>query len=114
MGLELLQYRGDKDFYLLYDELNGIYDQIVLYDDYEVGEEIDQEGNIISPGVKVKISDVNIVYNNAIEANDFNSDRSRFILNVNGTNMIYSVTKVSNSNQNGINDSSAIGYRLTD
>ena len=113
MGLELLQYRGDKDFYLLYDELNGIYDQIVLYDDYEVGEEIDQKGNIISPGKKVKISNVK-EYNNAIEANDFNSNRSRYILNVNGTNMIYSVTKVSNSNQNGINDSSAIGYRLTD
>ena len=87
-GLELLEYRGDKTFYLLYNEYTASYDNIILNENF-----------IIDENKKLKIKDIEN-YNNAVD--QLNNDRDKFLIN----NILYSVTKMDSM--------STAGYRLTD
>ena len=87
-GLELLEYRGDKTFYLLYNEDTASYDNIILNENF-----------IIDESKNLKIKDIEN-YNNAVD--QLNNDRDKFLIN----NVLYSVTKMDSM--------STAGYRLTD
>ena len=87
-GLELLEYRGDKIFYLLYNEYTSSYDNIILNEDF-----------IIDESKKLKIKDIKN-YNNAIDK--LNNNRDKFLIH----DILYSVTKMDSM--------STAGYRLTD
>ena len=87
-GLELLEYRGDKTFYLLYNEYTASYDNIILNENF-----------IIDESKNLKIKDIEN-YNNAVD--QLNDDRDKFLIN----NILYSVTKMDSM--------STAGYRLTD
>lgn len=86
-GLELLEYRGDKPLYLLYDEAAQIYTQMVIDEDFSIG-----NGYTISTCPQ---------YNNAIDS--LNDGRYIFTLE-DGKN--YSATKVEYG--------ATAGYRTTD
>lgn len=86
-GLELLEYRGDKTLYLLFDEEAGIYTQMVIDEDFDIG-----NGYTISTCPQ---------YNNAV--NDLNEDRYIFVL---GDGREYSATKMEYGQ--------TAGYRITD
>ena len=86
-GLELLEYRGDKPLYLLYDEDAHIYTQMVIDEDFSIG-----NGYTISTCPQ---------YNNAIDSlND-----SRYIFTLEDGKK-YSATKVEYG--------ATAGYRTTD
>lgn len=117
-GLEMLQYRGDKDLYLLYNEDASIYDQMTINGNYIPGKCIFPYGK---EDIKISVDGSNlttddkedklpIVYNNAIDS--FNDDRWKFKTDE-GTE--YSITKISNAEDSeGKYDSSAVGYRATE
>lgn len=86
-GLELLEYRGDKPLYLLYDETAQIYTQMVIDEDFSIG-----NGYTISTCPQ---------YNNAIDS--LNDGRYIFILE---DGKKYSATKVEYG--------TTAGYRTTD
>ena len=86
-GLELLEYRGDKPLYLLYDEAAQIYTQMVIDEDFSIG-----NGYTISTCPQ---------YNNAIDS--LNDGRYIFTLE---DGKQYSVTKVEYG--------ATAGYRTTD
>ena len=86
-GLELLEYRGDKPLYLLYDEAAQIYTQMVIDENFSIG-----NGYTISTCPQ---------YNNAIDS--LNDGRYIFTLE-NGKK--YSATKVEYG--------ATAGYRTTD
>ena len=86
-GLELLEYRGDKPLYLLYDEEAQIYTQMVIDEDFSIG-----NGYTISTCPQ---------YNNAIDS--LNDGRYIFILE---DGKKYSATKVEYG--------TTAGYRTTD
>ena len=86
-GLELLEYRGDKPLYLLYDEAAQIYTQMVIDEDFSIG-----NGYTISTCPQ---------YNNAIDS--LNDGRYIFTLE---DGKKYSATKVEYG--------ATAGYRTTD
>lgn len=86
-GLELLEYRGDKPLYLLYDEAAQIYTQMVIDEDFSIG-----NGYTISTCPQ---------YNNAIDS--LNDGRYIFTLE---DGKQYSATKVEYG--------ATAGYRTTD
>lgn len=86
-GLELLEYRGDKPLYLLYDETAQIYTQMVIDEDFSIG-----NGYTISTCPQ---------YNNAIDS--LNDRRYIFTLE---DGKKYSATKVEYG--------TTAGYRTTD
>ena len=86
-GLELLEYRGDKPLYLLYDETAQIYTQMVIDEDFSIG-----NGYTISTCPQ---------YNNAIDS--LNDGRYIFTLE---DGKKYSATKVEYG--------TTAGYRTTD
>ena len=86
-GLELLEYRGDKPLYLLYDEVAQIYTQMVIDEDFSIG-----NGYTISTCPQ---------YNNAIDS--LNDGRYIFTLE---DGKKYSATKVEYG--------TTAGYRTTD
>ena len=86
-GLELLEYRGDKPLYLLYDEAAQIYTQMVIDEDFSIG-----NGYTISTCPQ---------YNNAIDS--LNDGRYIFTLE---DGKEYSATKVEYG--------ATAGYRTTD
>ena len=86
-GLELLEYRGDKPLYLLYDEAAQIYTQMVIDENFSIG-----NGYTISTCPQ---------YNNAIDS--LNDGRYIFILE---DGKEYSATKVEYG--------ATAGYRTTD
>ena len=86
-GLELLEYRGDKPLYLLYDEAAQIYTQMVIDEDFSIG-----NGYTISTCPQ---------YNNAIDS--LNDGRYIFTLE---DGKKYSATKVEYG--------TTAGYRTTD
>ena len=86
-GLELLEYRGDKPLYLLYDETAQIYTQMVIDEDFSIG-----NGYTISTCPQ---------YNNAIDS--LNDGRYIFTLE---DGKQYSATKVEYG--------ATAGYRTTD
>ena len=86
-GLELLEYRGDKPLYLLYDEIAQIYTQMVIDEDFSIG-----NGYTISTCPQ---------YNNAIDS--LNDGRYIFTLE---DGKKYSATKVEYG--------TTAGYRTTD
>ena len=86
-GLELLEYRGDKPLYLLYDEAAQIYTQMVIDEDFSIG-----NGYTISTCPQ---------YNNAIDT--LNDGRYIFTLE---DGKEYSATKVEYG--------ATAGYRTTD
>lgn len=86
-GLELLEYRGDKPLYLLYDETAQIYTQMVIDEDFSIG-----NGYTISTCPQ---------YNNAIDS--LNDGRYIFTLE---DGKKYSATKVEYG--------ATAGYRTTD
>lgn len=86
-GLELLEYRGDKPLYLLYDEAAQIYTQMVIDEDFSIGNEY-----TISTCPQ---------YNNAIDS--LNDGRYIFTLE---DGKQYSATKVEYG--------TTAGYRTTD
>ena len=86
-GLELLEYRGDKPLYLLYDEAAQIYTQMVIDEDFSIG-----DGYTISTCPQ---------YNNAIDS--LNDGRYIFTLE---DGKEYSATKVEYG--------ATAGYRTTD
>lgn len=86
-GLELLEYRGDKPLYLLYDEAAQIYTQMVIDEDFSIG-----NGYTISTCPQ---------YNNAIDS--LNDGRYIFTLE---DGKEYSATKVEYG--------TTAGYRTTD
>lgn len=86
-GLELLEYRGDKPLYLLYDEVAQIYTQMVIDEDFSIG-----NGYTISTCPQ---------YNNAIDS--LNDGRYIFTLE---DGKQYSATKVEYG--------TTAGYRTTD
>lgn len=99
-GLELLEYRGEVDLYLLYNEDANIYDQITLKGEFEVYPE---NGGII------KLEDCK--KNTAIAIEDFNEERTIFYIDEEKKGTRYSVTKISFSDNEGI---LTAGYRITD
>lgn len=86
-GLELLEYRGDKPLYLLYDETAQIYTQMIIDEDFSIG-----NGYTISTCPQ---------YNNAIDS--LNDGRYIFTLE---DGKEYSATKVEYG--------ATAGYRTTD
>ena len=86
-GLELLEYRGDKPLYLLYDEAAQIYTQMIIDEDFSIG-----NGYTISTCPQ---------YNNAIDT--LNDGRYIFTLE---DGKEYSATKVEYG--------ATAGYRTTD
>ena len=86
-GLELLEYRGDKPLYLLYDETAQIYTQMIIDEDFSIG-----NGYTISTCPQ---------YNNAIDS--LNDGRYIFTLE---DGKKYSATKVEYG--------TTAGYRTTD
>ena len=86
-GLELLEYRGDKPLYLLYDEAAQIYTQMIIDEDFSIG-----NGYTISTCPQ---------YNNAIDT--LNDGRYIFTLE---DGKEYSATKVEYG--------ATAGYRATD
>ncbi len=86
-GLELLEYRGDKPLYLLYDETAQIYTQMVIDEDFSIG-----NGYTISTCPQ---------YNNAIDS--LNDGRYIFTLE---DGKKYSATKIEYG--------TTAGYRTTD
>ena len=116
-GLELLQYRGDKDLYLLYDENALIYDQMTFQTNYELGVLIKPKPSEENKDKIYTIGDLQPgVFNTGIDS--FNEDRWQFQNIVeDGKTVVHSVTKISNnsSTDEGLTyDSSAIGYRVTE
>ena len=97
-GLELLEYRGDQPLYFLYDEEAGIYDQMITE----------------NSASKVKVKDANSgnefylkdcpIPNSAVDK--LNSNRTKFYLEINNENRLYSLSKVEYGQ--------TAGYRVTD
>ena len=115
-GLELLQYRGDKDLYLLYDEDASIYDQMTINENYELGERIlkvSEDGkSYITDGVKYFIRDaINNLssLNQGVDINSFTNERWIY---KNDLGKRHSLTRISANDEKY--NASAIGYRMTD
>ena len=108
-GLEILQYRGDRDLYLLYNEDEAIYDQLTVNGDFIVGKKIKEDGSLEANGTKVSEIDTN-GYNAAIKVDPtFEDARYKFKTDLGTT---YSVTRVSYTDPQF--NASAVGYRVTD
>lgn len=125
-GLELLQYRGEQDLFLLYNESTAIYDQILINGEYQL--KCESTGKINNNTYKSQLipiqgyfsatpdNKIPIGYNTAID-NFGNEDKWLFSFPDDEETTLYSITKVSNKieeGKEGMFDSSAVGYRFTD
>lgn len=100
-GLELLQYRGNVNLFLLYNENASIYDQMLIDEEYEV-----YQTETSKEPVKLKtLFESNFTFNSGI--NNFNTNATVIYLDTDVGRVPYTITKIE-PNDN------AVGYKITD